>query len=176
MFASGILASLLASWIYGFLVGIKEYRRLKHDGLLNRRFHLYFYDSSSVRRPTDANLYHSVIEITRNWAGKLNHSFSDATDSETATTKYEYSGPVNVKESQIHLKLEGVNHRETGYAILDRPLGVDDILFGIILVTSNDFRKEPIGIRCILSPAELTENGARLHLQSPAYVSPPDRS
>lgn len=174
--AIGVVGSLIASWIYGIVSQYHTYRSLKRDNIIDSNFHYYWYDSQTIRKTTSPDLRHAIIKIYRNWLGLLSLSQKEVRSSEDNLARYDYKGTVLVTENQLHLRKTGINHREIGYTILDRPLNIGDILYGVTLVTSNDSRKEPIGMRCIMAPTELRDEEAREILQANKFVSPPRRS
>ncbi len=71
---------------------------------------------------------------------------------------YEYKGYLTASGSQLHWIMNGINHKETFYAMFDRRLGKDvDKLMGICLATSNDEYQKPVAIKCLLAKECLDE-------------------
>ena len=172
----GVIGSLIATWIYGIISQYPTYRSLKRDKIIKNAFHYYWYDSQTIRKSTRPELRHAIVKIYRNCFGLLSIYQKEVRKAEGNFARYDYKGKVLVTENQLHLWKIGINHREIGYTILDRPLNIGDILYGITLVTSNDSRKEPIAMRCIMSPNELKDEYARVILQTNKFVSLPRRS
>ncbi len=170
----GVLASLVAAWIYGFVSHMPAYRGLKYRKLTGHKFHYYWYDSKTLRGAKDGELRHAIVEIYRNWLGLIRMRQTEVSRDDDPDVCYNYKGSVLVTGNQVHFRKYGSNHLDIGYTVFDRPLNaLSDIFYGITLVTSSDRRGRLIAMQCLLSAKKMAERDAHAALHRKAYVTPP---
>ncbi len=141
---------------YEFLKNLRTGRRHHSSYLLGDHW-LYWHNSRWMRGGEETPVSSAKLSIYRDRLYRLRCRFREEQQDGDAYEGYDYNGTVEVTRDQVHLRLEGIRHGETCYAIFDRGLDRSgDFLPGLFLLTANDETKGAMSIRSFVTSKQAT--------------------
>ena len=160
---------LVVNATYELLKNLRTGRRLHSSSLLGDHW-IYWHNSRWMRSGQETPFSRARLTIFRDRLYRLRFSSREERQG-PAYEGYDYDGTVSVTPEQVHLRMEGLRHGETCYAIFDRGLDrTAEFLPGLFLLTANDESKGAMSIRCFISTRAATSEEVAVCLGKKEFI------